>query len=145
MLNCRTGNGAGGSNPPSTAISLNIYAILFSTFNYFKYPKIFFNFFLVTIDWVDVENLETEQSSVRLAHPVRAGRSQVRIELAHKIPKGIGKIKKTGHSAVRLAHLVWDQGVAGSNPAAPTERFRVLLWTFFIDINIRYFKKRIGC
>ncbi len=26
----------------------------------------------------------------------------------------------SGRSAVRLAHLVWDQGVAGSNPAAPT-------------------------
>lgn len=26
----------------------------------------------------------------------------------------------SGRSAVRLAHLVWVQGVAGSNPAAPT-------------------------
>ena len=25
-----------------------------------------------------------------------------------------------GCGAVRLAHLVWDQGVAGSNPAIPT-------------------------
>ena len=26
----------------------------------------------------------------------------------------------SGRSVVRLAHLVWDEGVAGSNPAAPT-------------------------
>ena len=38
----------------------------------------------------------------------------------------------SGRSAVRLAYLVWDQGVAGSNPAAPTrekpgdEVFRLL-------------------
>ena len=28
----------------------------------------------------------------------------------------------TGCSAVRLAHLVWDQRVPGSNPGIPTER-----------------------
>lgn len=28
--------------------------------------------------------------------------------------------KFSGRSVVRLAHLVWDEGVAGSNPAAPT-------------------------
>jgi hypothetical protein len=26
----------------------------------------------------------------------------------------------SGYSAVRLAHLVWDQGVVGSNPTTPT-------------------------
>ena len=26
----------------------------------------------------------------------------------------------TGYGAVRLAHLLWEQGVAGSNPATPT-------------------------
>ena len=26
----------------------------------------------------------------------------------------------TGCSAVRLAHLLWEQGVVGSNPATPT-------------------------
>ena len=30
-------------------------------------------------------------------------------------------LEKTGCGAVRLAHLVWDQGVAGSNPATPTK------------------------
>lgn len=28
---------------------------------------------------------------------------------------------KTGCSAVRLAHLLWEQGVVGSNPATPTD------------------------
>jgi hypothetical protein len=29
--------------------------------------------------------------------------------------------RKSGYSAVRLAHLLWEQGVAGSNPATPTK------------------------
>ena len=29
-------------------------------------------------------------------------------------------LHKSGYSAVRLAHLLWEQGVAGSNPATPT-------------------------
>jgi hypothetical protein len=28
----------------------------------------------------------------------------------------------SGCSAVRLAHLLWEQGVVGSNPATPTEK-----------------------
>ncbi len=28
---------------------------------------------------------------------------------------------KTGCSAVRLAHLLWEQGVPGSNPGTPTK------------------------
>ena len=28
---------------------------------------------------------------------------------------------RTGCSAVRLAHLLWEQGVVGSNPATPTK------------------------
>ena len=29
--------------------------------------------------------------------------------------------KQSGCSAVRLAHLLWEQGVVGSNPATPTK------------------------
>ena len=29
---------------------------------------------------------------------------------------------KTGCSAVRLAHLLWEQGVPGSNPGTPTKQ-----------------------
>ena len=29
---------------------------------------------------------------------------------------------RTGCSAVRLAHLLWEQGVVGSNPATPTDK-----------------------
>ncbi len=32
--------------------------------------------------------------------------------------------EQTGCSAVRLAHLLWEQGVVGSNPATPTEESR---------------------
>ena len=28
----------------------------------------------------------------------------------------------SGCSAVRLAHLLWEQGVVGSNPATPTKK-----------------------
>ncbi len=31
------------------------------------------------------------------------------------------EIKHSGCSAVRLAHLLWEQGVVGSNPATPTK------------------------
>ena len=36
----------------------------------------------------------------------------------------------TGCSAVRLAHLLWEQGVPGSNPGTPTNRFfgKILVW-----------------
>ena len=32
-----------------------------------------------------------------------------------------GRREQTGCSAVRLAHLLWEQGVAGSNPVSPTQ------------------------
>ena len=38
---------------------------------------------------------------------------------------------KTGCSAVRLAHLLWEQGVVGSNPATPTKKKEVL---FFLQV-----------
>ena len=33
----------------------------------------------------------------------------------------INGLQKTGCSAVRLAHLLWEQGVPGSNPGTPTD------------------------
>ena len=39
---------------------------------------------------------------------------------------------KTGCSAVRLAHLLWEQGVLGSNPGTPTYKAQLLIsWAFF--------------
>ena len=38
----------------------------------------------------------------------------------------------SGCSAVRLAHLLWEQGVVGSNPATPTKSKRTV-----IDANKR--------
>ena len=35
---------------------------------------------------------------------------------------------RTGCSAVRLAHLLWEQGVVGSNPATPTKKKEVLFF-----------------
>jgi hypothetical protein len=32
----------------------------------------------------------------------------------------------TGHSTARLVCLLWEQEVAGSNPAAPTEKIKPL-------------------
>ncbi len=36
----------------------------------------------------------------------------------------------TGCSAVRLAHLLWEQGVVGSNPATPTNKKHLLCKCF---------------
>ena len=41
----------------------------------------------------------------------------------------------TGCSAVRLAHLVWDQRVPGSNPGTPTKRDKRLS-LFFLWFRI---------
>ncbi len=35
-------------------------------------------------------------------------------------PLSAKSVQLSGYSAAWLAHLVWDQGVAGSNPATPT-------------------------
>ena len=65
--------------------------------------------------------------------------------------KAIEKIKKdSGCSAVRLAHLLWEQGVVGSNPATPTKEkgfdnqwFDAVFKAFFIiKIFILLIKKK---
>ena len=38
----------------------------------------------------------------------------------------------TGCSAVRLAHLLWEQGVPGSNPGIPTKKARPYGRVFFL-------------
>ena len=43
-----------------------------------------------------------------------------------KMPYLCTRNTTTGCSAVRLAHLVWDQRVPGSNPGIPTERDKKL-------------------
>ena len=44
------------------------------------------------------------------------------------------RIYRSGCSAVRLAHLFWEQGVAGSNPATPTHlpRESILTRLFYL-------------
>ena len=41
------------------------------------------------------------------------------------------EVKYSGCSAVRLAHLLWEQGVVGSNPATPTKE-RIYLFSLFL-------------
>ena len=45
----------------------------------------------------------------------------------------------TGCSAVRLAHLVWDQRVPGSNPGTPTER-KIFSSSFFVNYGVLAYK-----
>ena len=71
LLNCRTGNCIGGSNPPLSA------------------------------GWEEQAN------------------ELVKIK---KSKRSILEQYFSGCSAARLAHLVWDQGVPGSNPGTPTKR-----------------------
>ena len=37
----------------------------------------------------------------------------------------------TGCSAVRLAHLLWEQGVVSSNPTTPTMKYRLMAVFFY--------------
>ena len=39
------------------------------------------------------------------------------------------EVKYSGCSAVRLAHLLWEQGVVGSNPATPTKKDKLLIFS----------------
>ena len=58
--------------------------------------------------------------------------------------------KHSGCSAVRLAHLLWEQGVASSNPATPTKhrslkinKIKVILAIcFYFQINYDNFQRR---
>ena len=43
--------------------------------------------------------------------------------------------ESTGCSAVRLAHLVWDQRVPGSNPGTPTKKTTFELSSFFCRVT----------
>ena len=38
------------------------------------------------------------------------------------------EVKYSGRSAVRIAHLLWEQGGVGSNPATPTEINKLLIF-----------------
>ena len=40
---------------------------------------------------------------------------------------------KTGCSAVRLAHLLWEQGVPGSNPGTPTKLKEFYVKYFYLS------------
>ena len=42
--------------------------------------------------------------------------------------KGYNAENHTGHSAAWLAHLLWEQRVAGSNPVAPIKAKSVGIW-----------------
>ena len=52
------------------------------------------------------------------------------------------EVKHSGCSAVRLAHLLWEQGVVGSNPATPTEINKLLkISSLFLYISLFYLSK----
>ena len=52
------------------------------------------------------------------------------VSLHHERNEGGGffptmyRSESSGCSAVRLAHLLWEQGVPGSNPGTPTEKLK---------------------
>lgn len=55
--------------------------------------------------------------------------------------------KKTGCSAARLAHLLWEQRVASSNPATPTfmqKKKRFLTGYTFLRSRFLFLLSRLG-
>lgn len=53
--------------------------------------------------------------------------------------------KSSGCGAVRLAHLVWDQEVEGSNPFIPTNDRQLVGYLSFLFINgVRIFRAKGG-
>ena len=52
------------------------------------------------------------------------------------------EVKYSGCSAVRLAHLLWEQGVPGSNPGIPTELKEYQLVTYK---NIFFLSRSSNC
>ena len=54
------------------------------------------------------------------------------------------EVKYSGCSAVRLAHLLWEQGVVGSNPATPTKKKGNLSSTMScLSFYIHFSSKRV--
>ena len=52
------------------------------------------------------------------------------------------EVKYSGCSAVRLAHLLWEQGVPGSNPGIPTKLKEYQLVTYK---NIFFLSRSSNC
>ena len=73
------------------------------------------------------KNLQSIKKTLTL-HPEIIGISSAvrRAASAPRVRPGIRKRRTTGCSAVRLAHLLWEQGVVGSNPATPTRRKNIV-------------------
>ncbi len=58
----------------------------------------------------------------------------------HSVLKDMLKgLTKTGRSAVRLAHLLWEQGVVSSNLVAPTKRSYFGGFSFCLYTNYQLF------
>ena len=56
--------------------------------------------------------------------------------------------KKAGCSAVRLAHLLWEQGVEGSNPFTPTKTTKgriskafALIYALFYELKDMFYSE----
>ena len=58
------------------------------------------------------------QQFAKLPYPIRV--PGVRIPLSPQTFPRVNETKSSGCSAARLAHLLWEQRVPGSNPGTPT-------------------------